>query len=195
MAYRAWGPNRTRPTPRLTHPKGLSNFEEYHRLLSDRGEAAGEHMACPFFYPTHALDERSQPRGRMPLGEAQAGECRAGMLPDHPSAGDLVSLCNSGYVRGKCPRFPAGAPDAVRFVVQAHSATAIRIAYSCERDHRPVEAGTLEFTPEGGCREPHGGTNIERQALAYVQAYLRACLRRSPGGRDRALTGASAPSV
>lgn len=155
-------------------------------------------MACPFFYPTQVLDEPSQPRGLVPLGEAQAGECRAGAAPYQPSLDHVVSLCNFGYARGKCPRLPAGSPDAVRFVVRAHSTSAIIIAYACERDHRPAGTGTLEFSPEGECRRPHGDANIDRQALAYLQAYLRACSRNGrepsrPGQMPEQAEGSAAP--
>lgn len=89
-------------------------------------------MACPFFLPTGALRETgwSVPP-RAPLGALCEGECHAG---PHPAPADH-ELCNFGYARGVCSRFPQDAPvDAARFSGES---------YVLERDHRPIEHGRI----------------------------------------------------
>jgi hypothetical protein len=84
-------------------------------------------------------------------------------------------LCNLGYARGACPRFPNGeGPDAVRFTVQAVEETGLRLYYVVERDHHPFAHGPLEFSlASGALMNPPHGQWLGRQALAYVRSYLR----------------------
>jgi len=49
----------------------------------------------------------------------------------------------------------------------------IQIRYVCERGHRPVEHGTLEFDAfEGRCIEPHGDSRVQRMAECFLESYL-----------------------
>ncbi|MGA3096811.1 MAG: hypothetical protein ABSF25_10190 [Bryobacteraceae bacterium] len=128
-------------------------------------------MCCPYFDPT-------QPRGAggsamLPLGGEWAGLCRA--EPAAPVQPDDAGLCNLGYARGACPRFPNGeGPDAVRFTVQAVEETGLRLYYVVERDHHPFAHGPLEFSlASGALMNPPHGQWLGRQALAYVRSYLR----------------------
>ncbi len=133
-------------------------------------------MACPFFYPTEPMDDQHGPgRHPMPLGDCYAGECRASAVPCRPSEEELRKLCNLGYARGKCARFrPEQPADAVRFTVSRDAQGCVSIGYVQERDHGPSAHGTLQYlAPEKCFVAPHADANVQRQALAYVQAYLR----------------------
>jgi hypothetical protein len=128
-------------------------------------------MCCPYFDPT-------EPRGAggsamLPLGDEWAGLCRA--EPGAPVQADEAGLCNLGYARGACPRFPNGeGPDAVRFTVRAADRSALGLYYVMERDHHPFAHGPLEFSLAlGTLVNPPDGESLGRQALAYVRSYLR----------------------
>jgi hypothetical protein len=134
-------------------------------------------MACPYFYPIEPRARASAAHDAMlPLGDSWAGVCRA--APDRPSPPDdaiLRPLCNLGYARGNCARFPEGdGPDAVRFAISSDAGEALRISYVIERDHHPFAHGRLEyFTASGAFAERPCGEILERQAQAYVESYRR----------------------
>ena len=138
-------------------------------------------MACPFFYPTepvvgqHLVEQRWRTDRPMPLGDPFQGECRAKAVPYHPKAEELKNLCNLGYVRGKCPRFPQGCQvDAARFALSRDTPDRVAITYVQERDYRPFSHGTLEYlTARQGWATPPADRNLRRQALAYLGAYRR----------------------
>jgi hypothetical protein len=92
-------------------------------------------MPCPYFLPLAPEPQRWLRPPRAPLGALYRGECHAGASPapaDH-------RLCNFGYARDACPRFPADAPvDAVRFVRRGAEVT-----YIAEREHVPVHWGAV----------------------------------------------------
>jgi hypothetical protein len=135
-------------------------------------------MSCPYFYPV-------EPRACaaiLPLGDRWTGVCRA--VPDLPWQPDeaVLGLCNLGYARGTCSRFPSGeGPDAVRFMVSRDDGASLRIYYVLERDHHPFAHGPLDYSVAWGTfvNPPDDGT-MSLQARAYVESYLR---RR--GRRDR----------
>jgi len=125
-------------------------------------------MACPFFYP---LEVRSVAAGILPLGDLWAGECRA----SDPCPAEGMP-CNLGYARGNCARFPASSEgaDAVRFTIAAHQDERIQLYYVLERDHHPFAHGPLEYSLQGRILSNHTAETVfERQALAYVESYLR----------------------
>jgi hypothetical protein len=131
-------------------------------------------MSCPYFDPT-------EPRGAggsamLPLGGEWKGLCRAEpAAPAQPDEAGPLSLCNLGYARGACRRFPADAgPDAVRFTIQAADEASLRLYYVVERDHHPFAHGPLEFSRALGMLvNPPENEMLGRQALAYVRSYLR----------------------
>jgi hypothetical protein len=134
-------------------------------------------MACPYFFPVSPRTEGASPQHAMlPLGDAWTGFCQAlpdrGCQPDEPI---LRTLCNLGYARGVCSRFPSGAgPDAVRFTISRDDGQTLRIYYVVERDHHPFSHGPLEYSVASGAfAEPPEGEIICRQAQAYVESYLR----------------------
>ena len=111
----------------------------------------------------------------LPLGDAWAGTCLARPgEPLEPDAADL-SLCNLGYARGVCPRFPEEtAADAVRFAVARHAGGSLQIYYVLERGHHPLEHGQLEFDFTDAAFHPAlPETPFHQQARAYVSSFQR----------------------
>jgi hypothetical protein len=132
-------------------------------------------MACPYFYPI-------EPRGRrahdamLPLGDHWSGVCHAqGDSTWKPDDASLRPLCNLGYARGTCARFPeSDGPDAVRFAIVRDEAGAIGISYVVERDHHPFAHGRLEYSSEAGVfAAPPSSGILARQAQAYAESYRR----------------------
>jgi hypothetical protein len=127
-------------------------------------------MACPYFDPGERL-----PGSSGSLGDLYSGQCRADNSTQ-PDERTLADRCNLGYARGHCFRFPEnGGPDAVRFSITRDDQSGIRILYSFERDHRPLEHGTLDYSGESGVLTGSrlDDTALERLAAAYMRSYLR----------------------
>ena len=113
---------------------------------------------------------------RLPLGDPYGGACHA-----HPA--DIVEppearqrdLCNCGYARGRCDRFPGdSAADAVRFSITGEDHGRIRLIYILEKDHAPAEHGALEYAEsEARLDGPHTSELLARQARAFLESYLR----------------------
>ena len=108
-------------------------------------------MACPFFEPRQALPPGAWAhRPRSPLGESYSGHCHASGEPaeDHGPDPRNHELCNYGYARGLCDRFPASSQsncalaDAVRFSIICEKP--LRLVYILEKDHAPMEHGELD---------------------------------------------------
>ena|ERR1044071_8452017 len=134
-------------------------------------------MPCPYFQPHEPGSPGGASRSSMlPLGDFWSGQCRAVpatvFQPDHATQ---YRLCNLGYARESCDRFPGGdAPDAVRFNVSNDDGDPIRIAWVIERGHLPFSHGLLAYSLEsGGFLQPVPDEHLERQALAYVSSYRR----------------------
>ena len=101
-------------------------------------------MPCPFFYPLDRLDAGIVVR--FPLIDPYRGECHAGAESHKPDEATLLSLCNMGYARGRCPHFPAGeGPDAARFAAGPGDA----VRYARERNHFPFDAGQIRESDAG----------------------------------------------
>ena len=131
-------------------------------------------MPCPYFYPVEPLVWPSAPM--LPLGDAYSGHCHSDpSRPADPERTALRDLCNLGYARGRCARFPAAAaPDAVRFCAIGDDGSIIRVAWVRERDHYPFDNGELEYAvaAESFTAAPLDAIGM-RQAHAYVASYLR----------------------
>ena len=130
-------------------------------------------MACPFFLPVRMLDRGAWTNPpRLPLGEPYYGTCVA--RPSDPfSAPETVQreLCNCGYARGLCDRFPEdSAADAVRFSARSEAEGRVRLVYIVEKDHAPLEHGELEYD---GAVIGHGSELLHAQARAFAESYLR----------------------
>jgi hypothetical protein len=99
-------------------------------------------MACPFFEPRTKLgDGPLDPPPRLPLGQAWSGVCVApGFTSQEPEETELREICNTGYARGRCGRFPSNAEaDAVRFSADRDGT----LVYILEKDHAPVRHGRV----------------------------------------------------
>ena len=141
--------------------------------------------------PVERLENGSwQHPARLPLGCGWSGHCTApGHEGHHPSQDVLEAFCNLGYASG-CGWAPhERAWDAVRFAVVAPTVLdkrgkradefdlnthTIRITYSCERDHRPVQHGDLEFAlKESTWLRRHDDPRVQKKAECFLDAYLK----------------------
>ena len=131
-------------------------------------------MACPYFRPQAPLDSGSWfPAPRLPLGDAYSGTCQARAEEHAPAEDCLRELCNRGYARGRCERFPPASPgDAVRFSITSEVNGRLRMVYVIEAAHAPLEHGALEFAI-GESRLDPCLPLLEAQARAFVGSYLR----------------------
>jgi hypothetical protein len=132
-------------------------------------------MACPFFMPVARLERGDWIHApRLPLGDPYRGICHAVEgEPFEPTESDQRDLCNCGYARGHCNRVPGDSADAVRFSVANDKGGLIKITWVIEKDHSPVEFGTLEYC-EGKLLDARsiGGTLLATQASAFIESYV-----------------------
>lgn len=134
-------------------------------------------MACPYFCPTFPEAAATGAETAMlPLGDAFAGTCRSlPVQPWQPDPAMARPLCNLGYARGRCDRFPDDAgPDAVRFTVRRDEGAILHLYYVLERDHHPYAHGPLDFAPATAVfTVPPESPLLDQQARAYIASYLR----------------------
>ena len=131
-------------------------------------------MACPYFYPFVRFETSGWeiPR-RLPLGDAYSGECRANGAAFQPEETRVRQVCNLGYGRSCCERFPeAASADAVRFHVAKHRGKLIRIQYVFEKDCWPKEHGVIECSGAAVSNGPADDI-LRKQAAAFLESYLR----------------------
>jgi len=127
---------------------------------------------------------------RLPLGSGWCGHCTA---PGHegalPPQDVLEAFCNLGYASSCNWSPPERVRDAVRFAVSAPRDSALRpdanniaamparilvLRYVCERDHRPVEHGDLEFDlAQSTWLRRHGDARIQKMAECFLESYLK----------------------
>ena len=131
-------------------------------------------MSCPYFQPAGQIIWPSAPK--LPLGDAYSGLCRADAAGGiEPGIAELKDLCNLGYARGRCARFPqADGPDAVRFAVTHHADGIIRVSWVREKDHHPLDHGPLEYAlADQKFTTSDADQAVRDQAHAYIESYLR----------------------
>jgi len=133
-------------------------------------------MACPCFCPRQPRTGAVPPASALlPLGDFWTGVCLA--QPGDPvEPGDAcLSLCNLGYARGSCARFPASTgADAVRFAIAREDGRSLEIHFVLERGHHPFDHGQIEYHLEGDdFQPPLPATALAGQARAYAASYLR----------------------
>jgi hypothetical protein len=140
--------------------------------------------------PVVRLEHGSWPHpARLPLGGGWCGHCTApGHEGELPPQDVLEAFCNLGYA-SSCNWSPADRVwDAVRFAVSAPREVDLRPAgnvvalparvlalrYVCERDHRPVENGDLEFDlAQAAWLQRHDDPRIQKMAECFLQSYLK----------------------
>jgi hypothetical protein len=133
-------------------------------------------VACPFFVPSRRLEITGWVRPpRFPLGDPFGGACHArpAEVVEPPEARQR-ELCNCGYARGRCDRFPGnGAADAVRFSVTEDSPARLLVVYVVEKNHAPAEHGTLEYAiADSRLEATHVSDILGQQARAFLESYL-----------------------
>ena len=151
-----------------------------------KGENAGmvqtariQRMACPYFVPEAPLDASVWLRPpRAPLGELFDGTCSAGGSETRPAGECVRELCNFGYARGRCDRFPSSTEaDAVRFSIASDRDGRVELTYLIEAEHRPAEHGVLYYA--AGEVEGTESMALGAQARAFVGSYRRRLLVRA----------------
>ena len=116
-------------------------------------------MACPFFMPAARVDAHEWIHApRLTLIDEYRGTCHAGEVFE-PDESAQREVCNCGYARGRCDRFPAGSADAVRLSVVGGD----RILWVFERDHVPVEHGVVDEAEATGV--------LGAQVRAFAESY------------------------
>jgi hypothetical protein len=133
-------------------------------------------MACPLFIPTSALGDLVTISA--PLGDLYSGRCVAS--PDAEIEPDtLRRCCNLGYARRRCARAAQADSDAVRVLVRADDGRQVQVAWSIERDHRPVAVGIETVEVVAGETTPAGNlTALAAQVRACAASYARQTHRR-----------------
>ena len=146
-------------------------------------------LACPYFMPVEKLTTGSWPHpARLPLGGGWRGHCTSpGHEGDFPEQDILEAFCNLGYA-DCCAWAPRERVwDAVRFAVSAPPvggkprdgrngvpAQVLRLRYVCERNHRPVESGDLEFDlPSATWMRHHNDARVQKMAECFLESYLK----------------------
>ena len=132
-------------------------------------------MACPYFFPAARLDQSSWAiPPRLPLGDAYGGECRAPASGPQPDEERVRQVCNVGYGRNCCERFPQQAVvEAIRFHIVEDTNALLRIQYVLEKECWPAGNGLLECATESRAIRGADDEILRRQATAFVESYLR----------------------
>jgi len=144
-------------------------------------------MACPFFMPVTRFENGSWPfPARLPLGSGWSGRCTAsGHEGESPTTEELERFCNLGYATG-CSRLPRDRNcDSVRFAVaktpvvsaertdEGASNRLLQLRFVREREHRPVEHGSLEYDLErGSWMQRHYDERVQRMAECFLESFL-----------------------
>lgn len=142
--------------------------------------------------PVVKLENGSWPHpSRLPLGCGWHGHCTApGHEGEIPAQDILEAFCNLGYA-SSCTWAPTQSTwDAVRFAVSAPAdsrsrdkrspvavdvpARVLRLIYVCERDHRPVTQGELEFDlSRATWLQQHEDLRVQKMAECFLDSYLK----------------------
>lgn len=133
-------------------------------------------MACPFFRPAGTLEDEAWLKPpRLPLGDPCRGVCTAVDPPAEPEISVLREMCNVGYARERCARFPTSAhEDAIRFSVSFDRDGTVNLMYIFEKDYSPLRHGTLDYDVSAGSfltMLPDQNVNV--QAQQFIAGYLK----------------------
>jgi hypothetical protein len=140
-------------------------------------------VACPYFYPVERFDDHAWAKPpRLPLGDPCRGSCRA--VPGEafiPGDDQQRELCNLGYARKRCRRFPTGAEaDAVRFSIESDDGERLEIVYVLEKDWAPVRHGRVECGRDGVAGSENLDGILKRQMEFFTASYLARRYNRAP---------------
>ena len=153
-------------------------------------EVRGSELACPYFMPVAKLENGNWPHpARLPLGAGWNGHCTAPGHEGQPPAQDVLeTFCNLGYASGcswtpeepicdtvrfgAAPTDPAGR-NRLRDAASLPSPVLV-LRYVCERDHKPVEHGELEFDLlRASWLRQHANPCIQKMAECFLETYLK----------------------
>jgi hypothetical protein len=112
---------------------------------------------------------------RFPLGHPYSGVCHARPEePFVPPESSLHDLCNCGYARSRCDRFPKDSTvDAVRFSVTSIEPDSVCLVCILEGAHAPVEYGTLKYaTRQSRFVDPPPTAILSAQAQVFLESHL-----------------------
>jgi hypothetical protein len=146
-------------------------------------------LACPYFMPLERIENGAWLHpSRLPLGAGWKGHCTApGHETEVPSQDVVESFCNLGYDSG-CGWAPRDrAWDAVRFAVVApvgmekrrsqnsnSAPRTILLQFACEREHRPVSHGELEYDfARAQWLRWHDNPRVQKMAQCFLDSYLQ----------------------
>ena len=158
-------------------------------------------MACPYFMPSDNTGKRFlATSGKISTSRADgAGHCTAPAHEGETPAQDVLKHSATSDMRAAWSP-PERRWDAVRFAVSApidktarsdpRNATAapgrvLFLRWVCERDHRPVEYGDLEFDlAQATWLRCHDDARIQKMAECFLESYFRKKAWRPPASRD-----------
>ena len=93
-----------------------------------------------------------------------------------PSIEELRTVCNNGYARKRCDRFPASAEaDANRFSIAREREGVVELVYIRERDYAPLRHGPAKYHVAQSKFEglPDGDDAMAAQARRFIESYLK----------------------
>jgi hypothetical protein len=132
--------------------------------------------------PVSRLDEGDWVHApRLPLGDPYRGVCCSEPSRSfHPPESSQRDVCNHGYARGRCDRFPGDSPgDAIRFSITGDDGARLRLTFIVEKDHAPADHGAIE----GRAEEIQSIRLRENDVMSgQARAFLESYLRRRPVG-------------
>jgi hypothetical protein len=118
---------------------------------------------------------------RLPLGDPCRGHCTTGLdTAAQPCLDEIRKLCNLGYARGRCPRFPAAydGADAIRFSITRHEGDAVGLVCIFEKDYSPGRYSAMIYdTRAARFTTPMESPCLEAQARKFVDSYLNRKLK------------------
>jgi hypothetical protein len=100
--------------------------------------------------------------------------CTAAESALEPSLPVLRDLCNTGYARGRCDRFPSTAEsDAARFSIARDEPDGVTVIFILERDYAPFSHLTARYEVASRSFDPQfSGEAIAEQAQCFIESYL-----------------------
>lgn len=86
---------------------------------------------------------------------------------------ELKEFCNIGYANS-CAHLPTDRKaDAVRFAVARDGSSTLSLDWVMEREHLPVEHGTLEYDASAQrWSVAHEDPCVQRMAECYIETYI-----------------------
>ena len=131
-------------------------------------------MACPYFEPRSVAASPLHANARLPLVEEYEGLCLAAAEPFTAPADTQFRLCNQGYPRGGCERFPSDETrSCLRYELLSRNENTLEVMIIAERDYAPVDWRVVRYSTATGAEEPEiSDACMRAQLAAFCRAYL-----------------------